>query len=122
MAVRPLRITAIVLVLILAGTLVTGVMRSRLSLAREKDRATFIATYIELAIARERYSNPDSLSLVESDIYHTRGVDSVWMAGYAELMSQDLAQSGLVWEDIVGKLDSIRQVTASDSLTNPIPQ
>ena len=120
MAAKQLKVYSLVLIIFLAGITVAGVIESRLSLCREKNRQKFIAAYLDLAIARERYTDADSLSRAIDRIYSAHGVDSAWMAAYAAKMSGDLNRSGLIWEAIVGKLDSLRQVNKPDSLTNPL--
>jgi hypothetical protein len=84
--------------------------RSRLLISRREADNKFIATFVELSIARERFGgNPDSLNLAYHDIYLRNNTDSLWIADYAKKLSGQIEKTEEIWGRIVSKFDSLQK-------------
>jgi hypothetical protein len=127
MVVKPLRIFALILLLSIAGIGMASVIRSRLSYVSKINQEKFISAYLDISIARGKFSNEgDSLIAALENTYRKHGIDSAWMADYARKLPDDLLKSEQIWDIIVGKLDSMRQVVhqikPDSSLSQPRPK
>jgi hypothetical protein len=127
MVVKPLRIFALILLLSIAGIAMASVIKSRLSYESKINQEKFISAYLDISIARGKFSNEeDSLKTSIENIYRKHEVDSAWMAAYAKKLPDDLLKSEQIWDIIVGKLDSMRQVVhqikPDSSLSQPRPK
>jgi hypothetical protein len=117
MAVKPFAKLTIILIIILAGIAAAIGARSRFLNYRKSNDNRFILTYLAISIAKEKYYASDSLKLAIDKIYIKYGTDSIWMANYGNKLSKDLNKSVQVWNNITGRLDSLRNVKEPDTLT-----
>ena len=127
MVVKPLRILILILLLSIAGIAIALVIKSRLSYESKKNQEKFISTYLDISIARGKYSNEgDSLKAALENIYRKHGINSVWMVNYIRKLPDDLLKSEQIWDIIVAKLDSMRQVAhplkQDSNLNQPRPK
>jgi len=116
MAVKPYRIILLAITII-AGAAAIHVHRSRHLTSKLHDERKFVSTYIDLSIARERYSDyPDSLRDQIAVVYERNGADSIWMAQYAKKLSPNIDRSDRIWNEIVVRLDTLRKAAAPESI------
>ena len=109
MAIRRL----VIIVLLIAAVVGTAALQySRAERAKQAriDDHKFIGTYVDLAIAREFYSDsPDSFRIVRDRIFSSRGTDSVWMEDHVKSFGKDSARRQNIWEEIVDSLQSMNK-------------
>jgi hypothetical protein len=75
------------------------------------DDLIFIDTYVKLSVAGEMpVEDPGSRTLARERVLEKSGVDSLWMARYAENISGDTEKQLSVWKEITGRLDSLREI------------
>jgi hypothetical protein len=116
MAVKPSRLFFLILLIILAGIAMTMIIRSRHIISERNSADKFISTYLALSLARDQFgSQPDSLKVTFQHIFKHYGTDSLWMDNYARSLSKNLGNSQKVWEEITGRLDSLKQIQNLDS-------
>jgi hypothetical protein len=117
MAVKPVTKLFIVLIIIIAGIAAAMGARSRFLHQRQADESRFIATYLAMSIANEKYiGQPDSLKAATENIFNKYGADSTWMADYGKKLSTNLVQSKQVWTEITKRLEALRNDPDSDTL------
>jgi hypothetical protein len=118
MAVKPSRLFFLILLIVLAGIAVTLVIRSRHIISGRNNADKFISTYLALSIAREQLGGqPDSLKSTFQHIFKRYGTDSLWMDSYARGLSKNLGDSQRVWEEITGRLDSLKRIPNPDTIS-----
>lgn len=82
------------------------------------DDEKFVSTYTELAVARETFTgDPDSLLSVYERIFSQNGTDSIWMLQHIQSISDDTGRRLLLWDRIVGRLDSLKENPKRDKMS-----
>jgi hypothetical protein len=100
----------ILLLAIVTAIALLQLQRSRRAARLSVEDERFIATYTELAVAREIFSgNSDSLASVYQRIFLQNGTDSTWMLDHIRSMSDDTERKLLLWDRIVDRLDSLKK-------------
>ena len=111
------RITFSIAAIIIIGTVLIFLGRSRDSGISDNDTNKFIKTFIELSIAKEtHFYNQDSIRANYESIFEESGVDSVWIAEFTEKLSNQPDKQKQIWLTIVSRLDSLRENVASDTI------
>ena len=109
----------VAIILVIAGTAVIFLTRSRDTNILSDQDNRFVKVYIEMALASEMAGNNlDSLNLFYERIFEGNEVDSVWMLDYVSKISYNTDKHKLIWGKIVEKLDSLRQNPGPDSTQN----
>jgi len=73
------------------------------------DDKKFMATFAELAIAKEEYkADPDSFRIVIDRITTANNADSAWMENHIKSIDGDHERYERIWEGIVSILDSLK--------------
>ena len=109
----------VIIVLIAAITVIAVLQfqRYRRTDLASNDDEKFVSTYTELAVAREMFTgNPDSLFLAYERIFSRNDTDSSWMLQHIESISDDTGRRLLLWEKIVGRLDSLKNKHTPDTI------
>ncbi len=109
----------VIFVLIAAITVIAVLQFQRYRRAdpASNDDDRFVSTYTELAVAREMFAREsDSLVLAYERIFSRNGTDSSWMLQHIESISDDTGRRLLLWEKIVGRLDSLKNKHAPDTI------
>jgi hypothetical protein len=114
MAVKPYRKTIVILAIIVGAAGVYIARSKHLACARH-DESKFIATYVKLSIARERFANqPDSLRGASSFIYLSNRTDSLWMNVFSSKIAEDPSRGERIWSLITARLDTLRKQPNAD--------
>ncbi len=107
------------IILVIAGTAIIFLLRSRDTNILSEQDGRFVKVYIEMALASEMAGNNlDSLNLFYEGIFESNGVDSVWMLNYVSKISYNTEKHKIIWDKIVEKLDSLRQNPDPDTTQN----
>ena len=113
-AAKPYIRLLIFVLLIIAGVLAVRFARSRFLYLRLEADNKFVTTYVELAIARERYGDsPDSLNLAFRTIFQKNSTDSIWLAAYIKGLAGNIDKSEHIWSKVATKLDSLQKNSTS---------
>jgi hypothetical protein len=106
----------IVLIAAITAIAVLQFQRNRRADSTSNDDDKFVSTYTELAVAREMFTGDlDSLILAYERIFSRNDTDSSWMLQHIESISDDTGRQLLLWERIVGRLDSLKNKHAPDT-------
>jgi hypothetical protein len=109
--------TIIVLFAAITAIAVLQFQRYRSADPTSNDDDKFVSTYTELAVAREMFaSDLDSLMLAYERVFSRNDTDSSWMLQHIESISDDTGRRLLLWERIVGRLDSLKNKHTPDTI------
>jgi hypothetical protein len=109
-------LTIIVLLTAITAIAVMQFQRYRYTDRISIDDEKFVSTYAELAVARETFAgDPDSLTSVYERIFSQNGTDSSWMLQHVRNISDDSGRWLLLWDKILGRLDSLKKKKTPDT-------